>query len=91
LPRVLDVDAVLFDAGGTLIRLDYRIHARVRAGAATTTSATSRSRAARRSVRREIDRRAAQTGGPRDRDADRVGDVLPAPCSRAPESRAPRR
>jgi putative hydrolase of the HAD superfamily len=68
---VLDVDAVLFDAGGTLIRLDYafmRACAR-RRNHDISDVALARGEAV---VRREIDRRAAQTGGPRDRDADRV-------------------
>jgi putative hydrolase of the HAD superfamily len=67
----LDVDAVLFDAGGTLIRLDYAF---MRACAARREHAIDDLALARGEavVRREIDRRAAQTGGPRDRDADRV-------------------
>jgi putative hydrolase of the HAD superfamily len=68
---VLDLDAVLFDAGGTLIRLDYAF---MRACAARRQQDVSDAALARGEaiVRREIDRRAAQTGGPRDRDADRV-------------------
>jgi putative hydrolase of the HAD superfamily len=67
----LDVDAVLFDAGGTLIRLDY---AYMRACAQRRNHEVSDAALARAEavVRREIDRRAAQSGGPRDRDADRV-------------------
>ena len=67
----LDVDAVLFDAGGTLIRLDYAF---MRACAARRDHAIDDTALARgeAEVRREIDRRAGQTGGPRDRDADRV-------------------
>jgi len=67
----LDVDAVLFDAGGTLIRLDYTF---MRACAQRRNHAISDAALARGEavVRREIDRRAAETGGPRDRDADRV-------------------
>jgi HAD superfamily hydrolase (TIGR01549 family) len=67
----IDVDAVLFDAGGTLIRLDYAF---MRACAARRDHAVSDAALARGEavVRREIDRRAAQPGGPRDRDADRV-------------------
>jgi HAD superfamily hydrolase (TIGR01509 family) len=67
----LDVDAVLFDAGGTLIRLDYAF---MRACARRRNHDISDSALARGEalVRREIDRRAAQPGGPRDRDADRV-------------------
>jgi HAD superfamily hydrolase (TIGR01509 family) len=69
--HALDLDAVLFDAGGTLIRLDYAF---MRACAARRNQAISDAALARGEamVRREIDRRAAQTGGPRDRDADRV-------------------
>lgn len=67
----LDLDAVLFDAGGTLIRLDYAF---MRACAQRRNHEVSHAALARGEalVRREIDRRAAQTGGPRDRDADRV-------------------
>jgi putative hydrolase of the HAD superfamily len=67
----LEVDAVLFDAGGTLIRLDYAF---MRACAHRRNHDVSHAALARGEavVRREIDRRAVQTGGPRDRDADRV-------------------
>jgi putative hydrolase of the HAD superfamily len=67
----LDVDAVLFDAGGTLIRLDYAFMRACtrRRNHEISDSALARGEAL---VRREIDRRAAQPGGPRDRDADRV-------------------
>ena len=83
----LDVDAVLFDAGGTLIRLDYafmractrRRHHEV------SDAALARGEAV---VRREIDRRAAQTGGPRDRDADRVAMYFGAVLESAGVARA---
>ena len=67
----IDLDAVLFDAGGTLIRLDYafmRECAR-RRHHDVSDAALARGEAA---VRREIDRRAALVSGSRDRDADRV-------------------
>jgi putative hydrolase of the HAD superfamily len=78
----LDVDAVLFDAGGTLLRLDYafmRACAR-RLDHHLADVALARGEAA---VRREIDARAAQTGGPRDRDADRVAGYFHAVLERA--------
>ena len=67
----LDVDAVLFDAGGTLLRLDYAF---MRACAQRRNHAIDDAALARGEavVRREIDRREAQTGGTRERDADRV-------------------
>jgi HAD superfamily hydrolase (TIGR01549 family) len=67
----IDVDAVLFDAGGTLLRLDYGF---MRACAARQAHEISDIALARGEavVRREIDRREADAGGPRDRDADRV-------------------
>ena len=70
-PASLDVDVVLFDAGGTLIRLDYAFMRACaeRRNHAVTDLALARGEAL---VRREIDRRAARTDGPRDRDADRV-------------------
>jgi HAD superfamily hydrolase (TIGR01509 family) len=69
--HALDVDAVLFDAGGTLIRLDYAF---MRACASRRSHEVSDAALARGEavVRREIDRREAQTDGPRERDADRV-------------------
>jgi HAD superfamily hydrolase (TIGR01509 family) len=70
-----DLDAVLFDAGGTLIRLDYAFMRTCAGAAHLTDAALARGEAA---VRREIDRRAAQTGGPRDRDADRVAGYFHA-------------
>jgi putative hydrolase of the HAD superfamily len=78
----VDVDAVLFDAGGTLLRLDYafmRACAR-RRDHHVDDAALARGEAA---VRREIDARAAQTGGPRDRDADRVAGYFQAVLERA--------
>jgi HAD superfamily hydrolase (TIGR01662 family) len=78
----LDVDAVLFDAGGTLLRLDYafmRACAR-RRNHTISDAALARAEAA---VRREIDQRAAQTGGPRDRDADRVAGYFHAVLERS--------
>ena len=83
----LDVDAVLFDAGGTLLRLDYafmRACARP-ARPPARDAALARGEAA---VRREIDARAAQTGGPRDRDADRVAGYFSAVLERAGVDRA---
>jgi putative hydrolase of the HAD superfamily len=78
---LLDVDAVLFDAGGTLIRLDYGFlcESARRCGQTLTDRALARGEAV---VRRAIDRRAAAAGGVRDRDADRTrgyfGAVLEA-------------
>jgi putative hydrolase of the HAD superfamily len=83
----LDVDAVLFDAGGTLLRLDYafmRVCAR-RRNHRVGDAALARGEAA---VRREIDRRAEATGGPRDRDADRVAGYFHAVLERAGVDRA---
>ena len=83
----LEVDAVLFDAGGTLLRLDYafmRACAR-RRDHDLADAALARGEAA---VRREIDARAAQTGGPRDRDADRVAGYFHAVLERAGLDRA---
>src|SRR5262249_37093118 len=73
----LDLDAVLFDAGGTLLRLDYAF---MRTCAARRNHAIDDDALARgeATVRREIDRRAARTGGPRDRDADRVAGYFHA-------------
>jgi HAD superfamily hydrolase (TIGR01509 family) len=70
-PSALDLDAVLFDAGGTLLRLDYAFlrACASRHGWDVPDAALARGEAL---VRREIDRR-AESGGPRDRDADRVG------------------
>jgi len=78
----LDVDAVLFDAGGTLLRLDY---AYMRACAARRQHAIDDAALARgeAAVRREIDARAARTGGPRDRDADRVAGYFHGVLERA--------
>lgn len=73
---------MLFDAGGTLLRLDYafmRACAR-RRDHHLADVALARGEAA---VRREIDARAAQTGGPRDRDADRVAGYFHAVLERA--------
>jgi putative hydrolase of the HAD superfamily len=78
----LELDAVLFDAGGTLLRLDYGFlcaSAR-RHGCELSDAALARAEAA---VRREIDRRAAQAGGVRDRDADRVAGYFAAILERA--------
>ena len=70
-PASLDVDAVLFDAGGTLLRLDHAfIAARARRGGhAVEPDRLWRAEAA---LRRVIDRRAARPGGLDDRDAGRV-------------------
>jgi len=78
----LDVDAVLFDAGGTLLRLDYGF---MRACAERQRHAIDDASLARgeAAVRREIDTRAARTGGPRDRDADRVAGYFHAVLERA--------
>jgi HAD superfamily hydrolase (TIGR01509 family) len=83
----LDLDAVLFDAGGTLIRLDYAF---MRACARRLDHEVSDAALARGEalVRREIDRRAAQTGGPRDRDADRVAMYFGAVLESAGVARA---
>jgi len=83
----LDVDAVLFDAGGTLLRLDYAFMRACadRRGAAVSESSLARGEAI---VRREIDRRAAETGGPRDRDADRVAFYFRAVLEAAGAARA---
>jgi putative hydrolase of the HAD superfamily len=67
----LDLDAILFDVGGTLLRLDHGFlggHAR-RGGYDVTDDAIARGEA---HARREVDRRAVQRGGVRDRDADRL-------------------
>jgi putative hydrolase of the HAD superfamily len=83
----IDVDAVLFDAGGTLLRLDYA-YMRACAGRRDhhiEDAALARGEAA---VRREIDARAAQTGGPRDRDADRVAGYFHAVLERSGLDRA---
>jgi len=68
---------VLFDAGGTLLRLDYAFMRACaeRRDQPLDDAALAHGEAA---VRREIDRRAAQTGGPRDRDADRVAGYFHA-------------
>jgi putative hydrolase of the HAD superfamily len=78
----LDIDAVLFDAGGTLLRLDYAF---MRACARRRDRQLGDAELARgeAAVRREIDARAAQTGGPRDRDADRVAGYFHAVLGRA--------
>jgi HAD superfamily hydrolase (TIGR01509 family) len=83
----LDVDAVLFDAGGTLIRLDYAFMRACaeRRGGAVSERALARGEA---TVRREIDRRAAETGGPRDRDADRIAFYFRAVLEAAGAARA---
>jgi putative hydrolase of the HAD superfamily len=81
----LDLDAVLFDAGGTLLRLDYAFMRACARDPSLSDAALARGEAA---VRREIDRRAAETGGPRDRDADRVSGYFHAVLERAGLARA---
>lgn len=83
----LDVDLLLFDAGGTLLRLDYAFlrQCAARRAHAVDDLALARGEAL---VRRELDRRAAQTGGPRDRDADRVAMYFGAVLESAGVARA---
>jgi len=81
----IDVDAVLFDAGGTLLRIDYEFLRACARSPFLSDAALARGEAA---VRREIDRREAQTGGPRERDADRVAGYFRAVLERAGLDRA---
>jgi putative hydrolase of the HAD superfamily len=83
----IDVDAVLFDAGGTLIRLDYAF---MRACAARRDHVIDDAALARGEavVRREIDRREARADGPGDRDADRVAFYFRAVLESAGVERA---
>lgn len=69
------LDAVLFDAGGTLVRLDYELMARcaVRCGARITSEDLHLAEAR---ARGEIDRRARAAGGVLDSDAERVQDYF---------------
>jgi len=70
-PTALDLDGILFDVGGTLLRLDHGFLAGLarRRGHPVGVAALARGEA---SARREVDRRAARDGGIRDRDADRL-------------------
>jgi len=69
------LDAVLFDAGGTLVRLDYELMSRcaARCGAPVSPDALHLAEAR---ARRDIDRRAHAEGGVHDSDAERVRDYF---------------
>jgi putative hydrolase of the HAD superfamily len=66
-----ELDAVLFDVGGTLLRLDHAFLAdcAARHGHPLEREAVARGEAL---ARREVDARAASSGGVADRDADRL-------------------
>jgi putative hydrolase of the HAD superfamily len=69
------LDAVLFDAGGTLVRLDYELMARCveRCGAQISIDGLHLAEAR---ARGDIDRRARAAGGVHDSDAERVHDYF---------------
>lgn len=69
------LDAVLFDAGGTLVRLDYELMARCAERCGAQISADELHVAEAR-ARGDIDRRARAAGGVHDTDADRVHDYF---------------
>lgn len=67
-----ELEAVIFDAGGTLVELDYAFIAG-RAGARGVPLAAAGLRRAEARSRQAIDARARRTGRVKDRDADRLG------------------
>ena len=84
----LELDAVLFDVGGTLLRFDhaYLAACAARHGHPVEVDALMRAEAG---VRREIDRRASAAGGVRDRDADRLVTYYDALLAAAGVAREP--
>ncbi len=68
---VLELDAILFDVGGTLLRLDHAFLAECarRRGHQVEVASVARGEA---QARLEVDRRAADAGGVPDQDADRL-------------------
>jgi putative hydrolase of the HAD superfamily len=70
-PTRLDLDAILFDVGGTLLRLDHAHLAACASGRGhvLTEAAVARGES---HARREVDRRATTRGGVQDTDADRL-------------------
>ena len=67
----VEIDAVLFDAGGTLIRLDHGFIAQRAAARGITLSLDALARAEAR-ARHDVDARAERESGVQDRDADRI-------------------
>jgi putative hydrolase of the HAD superfamily len=70
-----ELDVILFDVGGTLLRLDHAFLAAcaTQRGYALEVASIARGEA---QARLEVDRRAAAEGGVRDRDADRIEDYF---------------
>jgi len=66
-----ELDAILFDVGGTLLRLDHAFLAECAAQRGHSLDAASVARGEAQ-ARLEVDRRAAATGGVRERDAQRI-------------------
>lgn len=69
--ELLELDAILFDVGGTLLRLDHAFMAACASLRGHTVAVASIARGEAQ-ARLEVDRRAAAAGGVRDRDADRI-------------------